>query len=170
MCAFSFARLLLFRSWCLVLCLTALAGCSTYFGLLGYPTPPRPRDFATYNPHFQQQYAQVLAHSNLSFAGCYYRVVPSGGYRYLKFRTDGSFFTAFLGMPPQQFTLLNPVDDLGYFSLVGDSAQYELKTAINHTGFTGTFHFYRDSLLMREQPLQRKDKPTRLVYRRYPLP
>ncbi len=162
--------LLLPRFWCVGLCLAALPGCSTYYSLLGYPSLPRPRDFDSYHPRFEQQNAQALAHSKLMLTGVYYRVVPGRGYSYLKFRADGSFFTAFIGQPPQQFDLMKPVDTLGYFTLTDDSARYELKTASNHTGFTGTFHFYPDSLLMRENPLRRKDKPNLLVYRHYATP
>lgn len=152
------------------LCVAGFTGCHTYYRLLGYPTPPRPRDFAGYNPHFQAQYAPTLAHHNLSLTGFYYRLVPSGGYSYLKFRADGSFFTALMNVPPQRFTLTEPVDDLGYIIPLGDSARYELHTASNHAGFTGTFRFYSDSLLMRPQSVRRNDKPNRLIYRRYSLP
>ena len=153
-------------------CLSVLTGCAFYHGLLGYPTQPRQREFALYNPRFQAEHAPVLAQRTRPFAGFYYRSVPgtalgSPSYSYLKFREDGSFFTAFMPIPPEQFRLTAPVDDLGYLALSGDSAHYELKSAINHTGVTGTFRFYGDSLWMVVQPTRRKDKPNRLVYRRY---
>jgi hypothetical protein len=152
--------------------LAMLAGCAFYQGLLGYPTQPRLREFTLYNSRFKTEHAQALAQHNLPFTGFYYRSVPgtahgSPQYSYLKFREDGSFFTAFMSVPPEQFQLTAPVDDLGYLALSGDSARYELKSAINHIGVTGMFRFYGDSLWMIEQPTRRKDKPNRLVYRRH---
>ncbi|MFD2717123.1 hypothetical protein ACFST9_00250 [Hymenobacter monticola] len=125
-----------------------------------------------YNPRFQAEHASVLTQPNLPFAGFYYRPVPgtalgSPSYSYLKFREDGSFFTAFMPVAPEQFRLTAPVDNLGYLALCGDSARFELKSAIDHAGLAGTFRFYGDSLWMVEQPTRRKDKPNRLVYRRH---
>ena len=153
-------------------CLSVLTGCAFYQGLLGYPTQPRLREFTLYNPRFQAEHASVLMQRNLPFAGFYYRPVPgtalgSPSYSYLKFREDGSFFTAFMPVAPEQFRLTSPVDNLGYLVLSGDSARYELKSAIDHAGVTGTFRFYGDSLWMVEQPTRRKVKPNRLVYRRH---
>ncbi|RZK40965.1 MAG: hypothetical protein EOO61_06205 [Hymenobacter sp.] len=149
-----------------------LTGCTFYQSLLGYPRRPQSKDFNSYDAQFKAKNEQLLAKSNLSFTGFYYRPVvgtsrESLGYRYLKFRDDGSFFTAFMGVPPEQFALTEPVDDLGYIRLAGDTASYELKSATNHTGFTGKFIFYRDSLLMVEHPTRRSEKPNYLVYKRY---
>jgi hypothetical protein len=99
--------------------------------LLGYPSQPRPREFALYNPRFQAENTQALAKPNMPFTGFYYRLVPSTkparqGYDYLKFREDGSFFTAFMQVPLEQFRLTTPVNDLGYIALSSDSAHYEL--------------------------------------------
>jgi hypothetical protein len=153
-------------------CLGVLTGCAAYPSLLGYPTQPRLQEFALYNPRFKAENVRVLAQRNLPFTGFYYRAAPgtipaSQGYSYLKFREDGSFFTAFMPVPPEQFRLTEPVDDLRYIALSGDSARYELKSAMNHTGFRGRFLFYGDSLWMVEEPTQSKAKPNRLVYRRY---
>ena len=153
-------------------CLCVLTGCAAYQSLLGYPTQPRLREFALYNPRFKAENMQAFAQPNTPFAGFYYRSVPSAtslthDYSYLKFREDGSFFTAFMRVPPEQFDLTAPVDDLGYIALFGDTARYELKSATNHTGVTGKFLFYGDSLWMVEQPIRRKDKPNRLVYRKH---
>ena len=149
-----------------------LTSCTFYQGLLGYPNQPRSSEFTLYNPRFTTDNAQLFTKPTMPFAGFYYRTVPGTSpsqqrYDYLKFREDGSFFTAFMPAPPEQFHLTTPVDDLGYIALAGDSARYELKSAINHAGFTGQFLFYGDSLCMVEQPTRRKARPNRLVYRRY---
>jgi hypothetical protein len=152
--------------------LWGLTSCTFYQSLLGYPRQPRSQDFRLYDAQFKAKNEQLLAKPNMPFTGFYYSPVvgpaqQSLGYRYLKFRDDGSFFTAFMAVPPEHFTLTKPIDDLGYINLAGDSASYELQSAINHTGFTGKFIFYRDSLLMIESPTRRRERPTYLVYKKH---
>jgi hypothetical protein len=149
-----------------------LTSCTFYQSLLGYPRQPRSTDFRLYDAQFKVKNGPLLAKRNMPFTGFYYRPVvgtapESLGFSYLKFRDDGSFFTAFMAVPPEQFALTGPIDDLGYIKLAGDSASYELQSAINHTGFTGKFIFYQDSLLMVESPTRRREKPNYLVYKRH---
>lgn len=169
----SFAtRMLIIRGLLVGASLWGLTSCAFYQSLLGYPRQPRSTDFRLYDAQFKVKNEQLLAKRNLPFTGFYYRPVvgtaqESLGYSYLKFRDDGSFFTAYMSVPPEHFALTRPVDDLGYIKLAGDSASYELQSAINHTGFTGKFIFYQDSLLMVESPTRRREKPNRLVYKRH---
>ncbi|RZJ90397.1 MAG: hypothetical protein EOO60_08990, partial [Hymenobacter sp.] len=61
-----------------------------------------------YDAQFKVKNEPLLAKPNLPFTGFYYRPVvgtaqESLGYSYLKFRNDGSFFIAFMGVSPAQF-------------------------------------------------------------------
>jgi hypothetical protein len=89
-------------------------------------------------------------------------------YHYLKFYADGRLALFYVSNPPDKVQLGNPVDNIGYYRVKQDTAEFELVSRFDPaTRVTGTIVFYTDSVRMKMTFPRKSDKTELHTYYKY---